>query len=173
MRLKHLIVAAAALSATALASGSQAAPYAPDTSAASGLDVLKVHSTCHANTRRHYDPDFGGPVDHHHRQSDCRVIYDEEEEEEDCHSSPQSHRLQGYGRRPVLHRHRGSSCRVVILEEEDEDCHRSPQQHRVPGLGRVWHRHIGASCRVEELEVYQPGQSTRGCIQVGPVRVCP
>ena len=170
---KFIAAAALFVSAAALTNVAQAAPFVADTTAAGGLGVLQAHSTCHANTRRHYDPDYGGAVDHHHRASDCRVLYDEEEEEEDCHANPQAHRLPGYGNRPVLHRHRTSNCSAVILNDVNEDCHRDPQRHRLPGLGQVWHRHAGPNCRVEELDVYRPGQSTRGCIQVGPVRVCP
>ncbi len=172
MRLRNILAAATMLAAMSLAGNAQAGPVFADTQAAGGLDLLKVHTTCHNNIRRHFDPDYGESVEHIHRGRNCRAVI-VDVEEEDCHANPQSHRIAGYGRRPILHRHRGANCRVVVLEEEEDDCHANPDQHPVPGLGNIWHRHIGPSCRVQELEVYRPGRSTRGCIQAGPIRVCP
>ena len=171
MRLKTTMVAVA-LSASVLASAAHAAPFMPDARATTGPHILQVHSTCHANTRRHYDEDFGGPVDHHHRQSNCAVVYDEEEEvEEHCHANNQLHPIPGSSR-AVLHRHRASDCRAIIVQET-RDCHRDPQQHVVRPYGNIWHRHVGARCAVQELEIYEPGQSTRGCIKLGRITLCP
>jgi hypothetical protein len=174
MHLRYLFGAAALVVASALQTSAMAAPPGAASEGGAGIDLTQVQADCHADVRRHRLPGMG-VVEHFHRGARCNaiIVEDEEEELDDCHANAQAHPLAGYGRRPILHRHRGSSCRVVILDEEEDDCHRQPQQHRLRGLGNIWHRHVGPSCRVEELEVYRPGQSTQGCIQVGPVRVCP
>ena len=175
MRLRQFATAAAlAAGLAALTSTSGATPFPADTEAAPGNNIVRVHSTCHANVRRHYDPDLDEVVEHLHSGRRCRVEL-VEDEEEDCHANAQSHVVVGINRnRPILHRHRGRNCTVVLLEDEvAADCHREPREHRVGRLGTIWHRHVGPRCEVEELNVYRPGQSARGCIQVGPVRVCP
>jgi hypothetical protein len=56
---------------------------------------------------------------HYHRQSDCRVIYDDDDEadNEDCHRDVLRHYLPDEGR--TWHRHRRSDCSVQVYEEED------------------------------------------------------
>src|SRR5687768_11196791 len=67
MRLRNFFAAAAMLvAATSLAGNAQAGPVVADIQAASGLDLQKIHSTCHANIRRHFDPDYGEAVEHLH-----------------------------------------------------------------------------------------------------------
>jgi hypothetical protein len=75
MRLRNFLAAATMLvAATSLAGNAYAGPVVVDTQAASGLGLLKTHSSCHTNVRRHFDPDFGGAVEHLHRGASCRTV---------------------------------------------------------------------------------------------------
>jgi hypothetical protein len=88
-----------------------------------------------------------------------------------CHENYRTH-----GGRYQRHFHRGYDCAPIFeddVEDEYEDCHRDVQRHRIPGYGRVYHRHRGYNCRIEIYEEYDDDNDGAGCVQLGPVRVCP
>ena len=85
--------------------------------ATSGDLVVKVQVDCHASVRRHYLPEYDRRVWHRHRQSNCRVIVvdpendDYEDRPRDCHRDVRRHYLRQYGGE-ITHKHIGESCRV-------------------------------------------------------------
>jgi hypothetical protein len=89
-----------------------------------------------------------------------------------CHSDSRTH-----GGSYPLHHHRQSNCRVVIDEDDDEDddCHHDVIRHFLPGYGKVWHRHRRSDCGIQIYEEGDddPTPGVGGCIQIGPVTVCP
>jgi hypothetical protein len=91
----------------------------PKTPSAEGNDlVTKVIVDCHPDARLHYLPRYDRKVLHRHRQSDCKVvIVDQEDDYEDrprdCHRDLRKHYLPEYGR-SVYHKHVGESCRIKV-----------------------------------------------------------
>jgi hypothetical protein len=91
----------------------------PQTPAAKGDDlVTKVQVDCHQDVRRHYVPEYGRRVWHRHRQSNCRVVIvdredDYEDRPRDCHRDVRRHYLPEYGR-SVYHKHVGERCRIRV-----------------------------------------------------------
>ncbi|MDQ2705542.1 MAG: hypothetical protein M3Y43_10275, partial [Pseudomonadota bacterium] len=99
-----------------MAAPASAMPRMP---AAKGDDlVAKVQVDCHQDVRRHYLPRYDRRVLHRHRQSDCRVIIVDREDDyevrpRDCHREVRRHYLPEYGR-SVYHKHVGESCRIRV-----------------------------------------------------------
>ena len=138
-----LVAAAMAVSMPAGAAFA-AAPSAPLKLEAPSELVTPVRG-CHRNTRRHYVPEVGRTMRHHHRGPRCRPIRDgrrgdrfERRGRRDCHRRADRHFLPEFGR-SVVHRHVGPRCRVVPLRRDRD----------------FRGRHRG-----------------RNCIQFGPVRYC-
>jgi hypothetical protein len=94
----------------------------PQTPAAKGDDlVTKVQVDCHKDVRRHYVPEYGRRVWHRHRQSTCRVVIvdredDYEDRPRDCHRDVRRHYLPEYGR-SVYHKHVGERCRIRVYNQ--------------------------------------------------------
>ena len=115
--MKPIRTVSAALLALSVVTGTAAAM--PQTPAVEGDGlVTKVQVDCHGDVRRHYLPEYGRRVWHRHRQSSCRVVIidrddDYDDRPRDCHRDVRSHYLPEYGRR-VYHKHVGDSCRIRV-----------------------------------------------------------
>ncbi|WP_127599492.1 hypothetical protein [Nitratireductor alexandrii] len=111
----------AALGLAAL-SGAAAAPlFAAAPSTPPGTAAAIPAGGCHQDTRRHFVPEFGKTLRHHHRRRDCRPVADETAERRrpaDCHRAPRLHRVPGAGR--IYHRHVGDDCRIRIIRRSSE-----------------------------------------------------
>jgi hypothetical protein len=96
----------------------------PQTQAVEGDGlVTKIQVDCHADVRRHYLPEYGRRMWHRHRQSSCRVVIIEEEDDyddrpRDCHRDVRRHYLPEYGR-SVYHKHIGERCRIRVYNPYD------------------------------------------------------
>jgi hypothetical protein len=135
MRLGLLFLATAVGAVMGASAGRAETPTILDQVAPPGI-VQVQDEDCHERTRRHFLPEYGRRVLHHHRGRNCRVVIDEDFQDEepdrsDCHREPQRHYLEEYGRR-VWHTHRGRSCRVQILQEQRE------QQRGCFRAGPIW-----------------------------------
>ena len=95
MRLRYLF-ATAAIAVAMLSTPAVAGPH---------------NGSCHESLRTH-----GGAYPRHYHDDDCDVIYEDEDDYDDCHREVLRHSISGYGK--VWHKHRGSSCRVEIYEHE-------------------------------------------------------
>ncbi|MEP9389495.1 hypothetical protein [Mesorhizobium sp. KR9-304] len=107
----------AVLLALGVMAGTAAAMPRTPTVEGDGL-VTKVQVDCHADVRRHYLPEYDRRVWHRHRQSNCRVVIVEPEDEyddrpRDCHRDVRRHYLPEYGR-SVYHKHVGERCRIRV-----------------------------------------------------------
>lgn len=107
----------------ALSIGAGTAAAAPPQAEVEGDGlVTKVQIDCHADMRRHFLPQYGERLWHRHRQSNCRIVLAEPEDDDydrrDCHRDVRRHFLPEYGRR-VYHKHVGSSCRIRIYNQRD------------------------------------------------------
>lgn len=118
--MKRIKTIGAALLALSVVTGTAAAM--PQTPAVQGDDlVVKVQIDCHPDARRHYLPEYGRRVLHRHRQSSCRVVIidredDYEDRPRDCHRDVRRHYLPEYGRR-VYHKHVGERCRIRVYNQ--------------------------------------------------------
>jgi hypothetical protein len=122
------IAAAALLSLSFIAGTAEAMPRTPAVQG-DGL-VTRVQVDCHADVRRHYLPEYGRRVWHRHRQSSCRpVIVDREDDygdrRRDCHRDVRRHYLPEYGR-SVYHKHVGERCRIRVYNPYRDDGPRRP-----------------------------------------------
>jgi hypothetical protein len=123
--MKSIRAVSAALLALSLGSGTATAmPQSPLIQEGDGL-VTKVQIDCHPDVRRHYLPEYGRRVWHRHRQSSCRaVIVDREDDYDDrprdCHRDIRRHYLPEYGR-SVYHKHVGERCRIRVYDRYDGD----------------------------------------------------
>ncbi|MVA96982.1 hypothetical protein GN330_06945 [Nitratireductor sp. CAU 1489] len=108
--------------ALAAISGATAAPvFAVQPSTPHGGLALIPVGGCHRDTRRHFVPEFGKTVRHHHRRRDCRPVADEAAQPRkpaDCHRDPRLHRVPGAGR--IYHRHVGNDCRIRVIRRSSE-----------------------------------------------------
>lgn len=101
---------------TATAAAVTPLPATPPPSIEADSLVTEVQRDCHRDVRRHYLPQYDRRVAHRHRQSDCRVILADREDDRrprDCHRDVRRHYLPEYGR-SVYHRHVGERCRVRV-----------------------------------------------------------
>lgn len=116
--MKLIGIAGAALLALGIGSGTAAAMPKTPTVEGDGL-ATKVQVDCHADVRRHYVPEYGRRVWHRHRQSNCRVVIVDREDDyyderpRDCHRDVRRHYLPEYGR-SVYHKHVGERCRIRV-----------------------------------------------------------
>lgn len=116
--MKLIGIAGAALLALGIGSGTAAAMPKTPTVEGDGL-VTKIQADCHADVRRHYVPEYGRRVWHRHRQSNCRVVIVDREDDyyderpRDCHRDVRRHYLPEYGR-SVYHKHVGERCRIRV-----------------------------------------------------------
>jgi hypothetical protein len=121
-KMKSIKALGAALLALSFATGSAPAmPQAPVPDG-NGL-VTNVQVDCHADVRRHYLPEYGRRVWHRHRQSNCRVVIIDREDDyddrpRDCHRDVRRHYLPEYGR-SVYHKHVGERCRIRVYYPYD------------------------------------------------------
>lgn len=162
----------ALVAGTAFAAEVLAAPLQPALPSSSRLVIPA--GACHGDVQTHYVPEVAGTIPHYHTGGNCRPIAAQGQGQpgaiqQDCHRDVQLHHVPGVGE--VYHRH-NRSCQVVLAEQQTTDCHNDVRLHSVPGLGEVYHAHRGPNCQVVEYEPSQ-GPSQPGCIQIGPVRVCP
>lgn len=119
--MKSLRLLSAALLAFSLAATGQLWSM-PQSSGPTDNSVINVAvQDCHSDVRRHYLSDYGRKVWHRHRQSNCRVVLSDPNEDDDvrdCHRDVKLHYLRDYGRK-VWHKHVGNRCRVKTYEYYD------------------------------------------------------
>lgn len=83
--------------------------------------VTSVAYDCHEDVRFHFLPEYGRKILHRHRQSNCRVVVVDRDEDDDynrprdCHRDVRRHYLPEYGAN-VTHKHVGDRCRVKVYE---------------------------------------------------------
>lgn len=103
-------------------SGAAAVPVpAAPPSTPPGTAAVIPAGGCHQDTRRHFVPEFGKTLRHHHRRRDCRPVADETAQRGkpvDCHRDARFHRVPGAGR--IYHRHVGQDCRIRIIRRSGE-----------------------------------------------------
>jgi hypothetical protein len=119
--MKSIRAVSAALIVLSVGAGTAVAmPQSPVVPDGNSL-VTNVQVDCHADVRRHYLPEYGRRVWHRHRQSSCRVVIVDREDDyddrpRDCHREVRRHYLPEYGR-SLYHRHVGERCRIKIFDE--------------------------------------------------------
>ena len=112
--MKRLLVAAALLLST-LAGAASASPVVPPAPAAGESLVVQVRG-CHADTRRHFVPEFGLRIWHFHNRR-CRPIRAGGGPAiRDCHRDVRLHRIRGV---LVWHRHVGPNCAVRVVRRSN------------------------------------------------------
>ncbi|MBA3447433.1 MAG: hypothetical protein H0T56_07460 [Pseudaminobacter sp.] len=76
---------------------------------------------CHSDVRRHYAPEAGASVRHHHRGGNCRAVIVGRDAEDggrsDCHRSVRTHRVDGLRLR---HRHVRDDCRIREVRQGNQ-----------------------------------------------------
>jgi hypothetical protein len=166
------IAVLALLAGTALVAELAAAPLQLELPSSS-VPVIPAGG-CHGDVRTHYVPEVTGELPHYHTGGNCRPIAAQGQPgaiQQDCHRDVQRHQVPGVGQ--VYHSHSRRSCRVVLAEQpQAQDCHDDVRLHFVPGQGEIYHAHRGQTCQAVEYEPSQ-GPSRPGCMQIGPVQVCP